>query len=72
LRGAAILVPAVLLASCGSSDQSGPGGVTTAESKALDDAAEMVEQQRLPHEALRPPAATQANPQATGAPVPAK
>jgi len=47
------------LAGCGSSDQSGPGGVTAAESKALDDAAEMIEKQRLPQEAVRAPAPAQ-------------
>lgn len=70
MRANAILAPAlaVLLAGCGSSDESGPGGVTTAESKALDEAAEMIEQQRLPQEALRPAAPAGA----TSAPAPAK
>lgn len=46
------------LAACGSGGQAGAGagGVTSGEAKALDDAAEMVEQQRLPDDALRPPA----------------
>lgn len=61
MRGIAILASAlaVLLAGCGNDDRSGPGGVTTAESKALDDAAEMIEQQRLPADALRAPAPAQ-------------
>lgn len=69
MRAIATLAPvlAVLLSGCGNGDQSGPGGVTTAESKALDEAAEMIEQQRLPQEALRPPAV-----RATSAPAPAK
>lgn len=46
------------LAACGSGAQpgAGAGGVTAGEAKALDDAAEMVEQRRLPDDALRPPA----------------
>lgn len=55
----AALLAALAMAGCGSSDPSGPGGVTTAENKALDDAAEMIEMQRLPQEALRPPAPAQ-------------
>lgn len=42
----------LLLAGCGSSDS--PGGVTAAENKALDEAAEMVEQQQLPPSAIPP------------------
>ena len=70
MRAIAILAPAlaVLLSGCGNADESGPGGVTTAESKALDEAAEMIEQQRLPQEALRPPAPADT---ATSAPAPA-
>ena len=52
-----IVVCSVLgLAACGSG-QAGPGGETAGEAKALDDAAEMLEQRRLPDDALRPPAA---------------
>ncbi len=40
------------LAACGSGD-SEPGGITASEAQALDDAAEMLEQRRLPEEALR-------------------
>lgn len=48
-----VLLPlALLLAGCGSSDS--PGGVTAAENKALDEAAEMVEQQQLPASAVPP------------------
>ena len=44
-----VLVPALALAGCGSPDAgSGPGGVTASEAEALDDAAEMIEQRRLP------------------------
>jgi hypothetical protein len=50
-------VAALLLAGCGSSDnEPGPGGVTVGEARALDEAAEMLDERRLPDEAL--PAAT--------------
>jgi len=55
------LVPlaALALSGCGSSEgQSGPGGVTQGEAKALDEAAEMIEKQRLPEDALRTPSPT--------------
>lgn len=43
------------VAGCGPSDNDpGPGGVTVGEARALDEAAEMIEQQRLPEEALPP------------------
>ncbi|MCB2076883.1 MAG: hypothetical protein KDE55_04190 [Novosphingobium sp.] len=41
-----------LLSACGSDPQ--PGGVTVEESRALDEAAEMIEARRLPPEALVP------------------
>jgi len=45
--------PALLLAGCGPNDTDpGPGGVTVAEARALDEAAEMIEQRRLPDAAL--------------------
>jgi len=41
------------LAGCGSGDNDpGPGGVTVGEARALDEAAEMIEQRRPPPEAL--------------------
>ena len=47
------LFPLALLAACGPSDSDpGPGGVTVGEAKALDEAAEMLDQRRLPPEAL--------------------
>ena len=49
------LLPLVLtvLAACGPNDSDpGPGGVTVGEARALDEAAEMLEQRRLPPEAL--------------------
>lgn len=53
----ALLLPAALVA-CGQGENApGPGGVTAGEARALDEAAEMIEQRRLPAAALRPPAA---------------
>ncbi|MCB5425545.1 hypothetical protein H0274_09770 [Altererythrobacter sp. CC-YST694] len=64
LRAALAVSPALLLAACGPNDTDpGPGGVTVAEARALDEAAEMIEQRRLPDAALeegaQAPAATQ-------------
>jgi hypothetical protein len=43
------LVPLLILAACGPSENDpGPGGVTVGEAKALDEAAEMIEQRRQP------------------------
>lgn len=54
-RLACVLAPplALLLASCGQSDNDpGPGGVSVGEARALDDAAAMIEQRRLPPDAV--------------------
>jgi hypothetical protein len=46
---------ALLAAGCGPNDTDpGPGGVTVGEARALDEAAEMLDEQRLPAEALPP------------------
>ena len=60
MNGRAALVAAcLLLAGCGEADNDpGPGGVTVGEAQALDEAAEMLDQQRLPTEALDDPVAT--------------
>ena len=51
--GGALALLAAALAGCGQSDTDpGPGGVTVGEAKALDEAAEMLDEQRLPEEAL--------------------
>lgn len=53
MRSAAPLLALMVLAACGASDTDpGPGGVTVGEAKALDEAAEMLDQRRLPPEAL--------------------
>ena len=57
MRSALALPIFLLLAACGAADNDpGPGGVTVGEARALDEAAEMIEQRRLPPEALKPPA----------------
>lgn len=63
----AILASALLLAlaACGKSDNDpGPGGVSVGEARALDEAAEMIEQRRPPADAVQGPSAA-----ATGAPA---
>lgn len=53
----AILFAILVLAACGpAGNDPGPGGVTVDEARALDEAAEMLEQRRLPPEALSKPA----------------
>ncbi|MEM9501780.1 MAG: hypothetical protein AAF941_08030 [Pseudomonadota bacterium] len=42
----------MLLAACDGAGGSGPGGVSEGEARALDEAAEMLDAQRLPDEAL--------------------
>lgn len=61
----AALSLALLLGACGS-DNREAGGVTKDEAEALDEAAEMLEGQRLPAEAIPPPASA---PAATGTPA---
>lgn len=49
---------ALALAGCGKADTApGPGGVTVGEARALDDAAQMIEDRRLDPAALPTPAA---------------
>jgi hypothetical protein len=55
LRFASLAPSLLALAACGPSDnEPGPGGVTVSEAKALDEAAEMIEQGRLPEDAIAP------------------
>jgi hypothetical protein len=59
MRFLCILVTVSLLAACARSDNDpGPGGVTVGEARALDEAADTIEQRRMPAEALQPPAPT--------------
>lgn len=62
-----LLTLSALLAACGPSDSDpGPGGVTVGEARALDEAAEMIEQRRLPPEALATPTAEPTDAAASG------
>ena len=58
------------LTACGKPDNApGPGGVTVGEARALDEAAEMIEAQRLPPTAVtQPPAQPAAAAQPSGPP----
>ena len=48
-----IAIGTVLVSACSASDNDpGPGGVTVGEARALDEAAEMIEQRRLPADVL--------------------
>ena len=70
----AVIAALLLLAGCGKADnEPGPGGVTVGEARALDEAAEMIEAERLPPEAIPPggqsgPAAAPATSKAAQAP----
>lgn len=58
-----------LLAACGQGENDpGPGGVTVGEARALDEAAEMLEERRLPPEALSTSAAAVPASQRSAAP----
>ena len=50
------LAACALLAACGDGGAQAPGGVSEGEAQALDEAAEMRDQRRLPPEALPPEA----------------
>jgi hypothetical protein len=71
MRTIACLALAVLVAACGPKDTDpGPGGVTVAEAKALDDAAQMLDQRRLPAAATQDEAAAPAIGASPAAPSP--
>lgn len=74
MRRTSCLALAALVAACGPKDTDpGPGGVTVAEAKALDDAAQMLDQRRLPAAATQDAAAAPAaaaSPAASPAPSP--
>ncbi|MEO0030715.1 MAG: hypothetical protein RIS94_473 [Pseudomonadota bacterium] len=69
IRAALILALATGLPGCSRDTDPGPGGVTQGEARALDDAAQMLEQRPAPPlvDATVPADLTQA-PQASGAP----
>ena len=48
-----VLAMTAILAACGPSDNDpGPGGVTVGEARALDEAAQMIEERRIPADVL--------------------
>lgn len=53
------LIAPVLLAACGGGGNTGAGAVSEGEARALDEAAEMLEERRLPDGALPPPGQTE-------------
>ena len=56
VSGLLLGLTACLLAGCGQGENDpGPGGVTVGEARALDEAAQMLEERRLPPEDLRNP-----------------
>ena len=58
MRTTILLGLVMALTACGKPDNApGPGGVTVGEARALDEAAEMIEAQRLPPAAVTQPAA---------------
>ena len=65
--GALLACAAAVLAGCDAGDnEPGPGGVTVGEARALDEAAEMLDEQRLPGDATPSP-----SPEATATAEPA-
>lgn len=62
------LAPLLFLAACGSGNDA-PGGVTAGEAKALDEAAEMLEAQKLSPSAIPPVPHTEPTPAASSAPA---
>lgn len=72
MRTPLLLVVLLALAACGGSDTREAGGVSPAEAEALDQAAEMLETERLPAEAIPPPAqpTPQPSPRPEGSPKP--
>lgn len=69
-RAALVLLGPLTLSACGQQDTDpGPGGVTVAEARALDEAAEMLDERRLPVEQLEDgDVEAEAAPQVTPAP----
>jgi hypothetical protein len=63
---AAALALALALAACGSEGARDPGAVSPGEAKALDEAAQMLDERRLPPEALPTDAPTAAPAEMTG------
>ena len=74
MRATILAIALLSLSACGKGDnEPGPGGVTVGEAKALDEAAQMIEEDRLPPEAMptiSPTTAPPASPMAPPTPKP--
>ncbi|HMT46401.1 MAG: hypothetical protein RL702_230 [Pseudomonadota bacterium] len=74
MRAIFLVLSVLALSACGKADnEPGPGGVTAGEAKALDEAAQMIEEDRLPPEAMptiSPTTAPPASPMAPPTPKP--
>lgn len=68
IAAALAFAPLLALAGCGGESARAPGGVSPGEAKALEDAASMLDEGRLPPEALP----TETAPPAASAPAPAE
>ena len=69
MRGSIILAVSLLLAACGQKDTDpGPGGVSVGEARALDEAAAMLDRQRLPPSALPSAAPSSPHPAPSSSP----
>ena len=69
MKRLSVTIALLALAACGKSDNDpGPGGVSIGEARALDEAAEMIEQRRLPADALAEPSGAASSAPATTAP----
>lgn len=72
MRTFVLVVACLALAACGKGEnEPGPGGVTVGEAKALDEAAQMLEERNLPADAIPAPLPTPtASPAASAAAKP--
>ena len=74
MRAIFLVLSVLALSACGKADnEPGPGRVTAGEAKALDEAAQMIEEDRLPPEAMptiSPTTAPPASPMAPPTPKP--
>ena len=69
MRAIFLVLSVLALSACGKADnEPGPGGVTAGEAKALDEAAQMIEEDRLPPEAMPTISPTTAPPDSPMAP----
>ena len=72
LRQPLVAMLALALAACGGEGASAPGEVSAGEAEALDDAAAMLDERRLPPEALTTDGPTDAPAEVTGDAAPVR